>query len=284
MLNIKVGIMPGRLVEVVAGKGTTARELFETANVEISNHEIRLDGAKIDIDTQIQEGNLLVAMKMIKGNSHKIKVGIMPGKLVEVEVFADDTARDLFERAGVEISNHEIRLDGEKIDINRTVNNGSLLVAMKMIKGNSAVVSKKIMHVAKGLNSKEIGMLLGVSDELPTVLHEDDFEVTVGGVFIKTVDKKYDVLVSDEMFESIYELVEEETENDIDILDWEEELFTPGNIPEQKSEAQLKLEFVIDEIEREISSLTSCLEYHIRYTKETELRIEMLEKTLNKLK
>ncbi len=46
MLKIKVGMMPGRLVEVVTNEGTTAREIFEIANVELSNHEIRLDGEK----------------------------------------------------------------------------------------------------------------------------------------------------------------------------------------------------------------------------------------------
>ena len=68
MLKIKVGMMPGRLVEVVVEEGTTAREIFDIAGVELSNHEIRLDGEKIDLDRTIYNGSLLVAMKMIKGN------------------------------------------------------------------------------------------------------------------------------------------------------------------------------------------------------------------------
>ena len=43
MLKIKVGMMPGKLVEVVVEQGSTAREIFEVAGVELSNHEIRLE-------------------------------------------------------------------------------------------------------------------------------------------------------------------------------------------------------------------------------------------------
>ena len=68
MLKIKVGMMPGKLVEVVVEEGATAREIFDIAGVELSNHEIRLDGEKIDLDRTIYNGSLLVAMKMIKGN------------------------------------------------------------------------------------------------------------------------------------------------------------------------------------------------------------------------
>ncbi len=68
-LEIRVGLMPGKLVNVIVEKGITAREIFEIADVELSNHEIRLDGEKIDLDRTIHNGSLLVGMKMIKGNN-----------------------------------------------------------------------------------------------------------------------------------------------------------------------------------------------------------------------
>ena len=99
MLNLKVGVMPGKLVEVVVEEGTSAREVFSVAGVEIANHEIRLDGNKIDLDTKVNSGNLLVAMKMIKGNMPSIKVGLMPGKLTTVEFNQGDSARQIFDLA-----------------------------------------------------------------------------------------------------------------------------------------------------------------------------------------
>ena len=68
MKTIKVGIMPGKLTEIVLQGEMTAREIFNLAEIEISNHEIRLDGEQISLDDTVREGNLLVAMKMIKGN------------------------------------------------------------------------------------------------------------------------------------------------------------------------------------------------------------------------
>ena len=137
MLKIKVGMMPGKLVEVVVEQGSTAREIFEVAGVELSNHEVRLDGEKIDLDRTIHNGNLLVAMKMIKGNMPSIKVGMMPGRLEVVEYTEGESAYEIFERANIGVSNHEVRLDGEKIALDTRINNGNLLVAMKMIKGNA---------------------------------------------------------------------------------------------------------------------------------------------------
>lgn len=68
MKTLKVGQMPGRLVEVAIQEGMTAKEIFNLAEVEISNHEIRLDGEKISLDTRIENGSLLVGMRQIKGN------------------------------------------------------------------------------------------------------------------------------------------------------------------------------------------------------------------------
>ena len=58
-MRIKVGMMPGRLTEVEVNEGLTAREIFARANVELSNHEVRLDGDKIELDTVINNGGLL---------------------------------------------------------------------------------------------------------------------------------------------------------------------------------------------------------------------------------
>ena len=53
MKTIKCGLMPGRLQQIEVSENTTARELFEKAGIELANHEIRLDGEKIALDTLI---------------------------------------------------------------------------------------------------------------------------------------------------------------------------------------------------------------------------------------
>lgn len=68
-LELRVGMMPGKLTTIIVEKGITARECFKIAEIELSNHEIRLDGEKIELDRTINEGRLLVGMKMVKGNN-----------------------------------------------------------------------------------------------------------------------------------------------------------------------------------------------------------------------
>ena len=47
MLNIKVGVMPGKLTEVVAEEGTKVRDIFTLAEIDIEGYELRLDGEKV---------------------------------------------------------------------------------------------------------------------------------------------------------------------------------------------------------------------------------------------
>ena len=68
MLNIKVGVMPGKLVEVVAEEGTKVKDIFELAEINTEGYELRLDGEKVKEYDEVQSGSLLVAMKKIKGN------------------------------------------------------------------------------------------------------------------------------------------------------------------------------------------------------------------------
>ena len=200
MLKIKVGMMPGKLVEIVTNEGATAREIFETAGVELSNHEIRLDGEKIDLDRTIHNGNLLVAMKMIKGNMPSIKVGMMPGRLEVVEYTEGESAYEIFERANIGVSNHEVRLDGEKIALDTKISNGSLLVAMKMIKGNASFRKTDCTQ-------EEVAILLGV--ELPQQINTDSINMC-GDNFLQIVVGNETLVVEEDMFLSVYnEIVEE---------------------------------------------------------------------------
>lgn len=191
MLTIKVGVMPGRLQEVVVEAGAKASEIFAIAGVDYANHEIRLDGNKVDENTVITSGNLLVAMKMIKGNMPTIKVGVMPGRLQEVVYTEGDIAGDVLRSAGVDYANHEIRLDGNKIDASTQLTGGNLLVAMKMIKGN---VEKYVTNLSK----EEIKILTGF--ELDTEINKSDVLLVDGIAIIE------DMMIEEDIFDSIYKL------------------------------------------------------------------------------
>ena len=259
-MNLKVGVMPGRLVEVIVEEGTTAREVFSIAGIEISNHEIRLDGEKIELNNVINEGRLLVAMKMIKGNA-EIKVGVMPGKLVSVELHEGDRAHDVFERAGIEVSNHEIRLDGDKIDIDTAINNGNLLVAMKMIKGNAG-------KYVTDCTEEEVYHLLGLV--LETEVDESEISILDDMVLVNN-----GWLVDKDIFFSIYKLVNTDEQN------IEDELFDIKEVKEDTCDCtHVK---ALDVLKAELQDAKETVELYRSQARRYEERMMYLEELIYKI-
>ena len=258
MMKIKVGMMPGRLVEVVVEEGTTAREIFKVAEVELSNHEIRLDGEKIDLDKTINNGSLLVAMKMIKGNMPTIKVGMMPGRLEVVNYTEGETAQQIFNKTNIELSNHEIRLDGEKISLDTTINNGGLLVAMKMIKGNSDVY-------VTDCTDEEIDMLLGV--KLPKEINESNIN-TCGENFIQIEVGNELFVVDEDMFYSIYS------------LKTKEEVVEEVTCTKEANTQNDKTMKVLDE---ELKSLKEMYNYYIEEARKVQDKIIFLQRLISEI-
>ena len=220
MLNIKVGVMPGKLTEVVAEEGTKVKEIFALAEIDIEGYELRLDGEKVEEYDEVQSGNLLVAKKKIKGNSSTLKVGVMPGKLTEIAIHPETTAFEAFDIAEIDVTGYELRLDGEKIDGDCTVNNGNLLVAMKKIKGNKWEIE----------NSSEFPNLPITVDEIAEM---DDLVV---------LDGKY-VMLREE-FEEVYYEIEEKVYSEYD--------------REKLADVYAEVESIVDDLQlvlREIDSL-----------------------------
>ena len=262
MMKIKVGMMPGRLVEVVVEEGTTAREIFKVAEVELSNHEIRLDGEKIDLDKTINNGSLLVAMKMIKGNMPTIKVGMMPGRLEVVNYTEGETAQQIFNKTNIEVSNHEIRLDGEKISLDTTINNGGLLVAMKMIKGNSDVY-------VTDCTDEEVEMLLGVA--LPREINKNNVS-TCGENFLEVnVDSEL-LVVDKDMFNSVYNVR----------IELNKALFG-YEVKEEIKEEVKKDNKAIKILNEELKSLEERYNYYIEEARKVQDKKIFLQRLLNEI-
>ena len=260
MMKIKVGMMPGKLVEVVVEQGSTAREIFEVAGVELSNHEIRLDGEKIDLDRTINNGNLLVAMKMIKGNMPSIKVGMMPGRLEVVEYTEGESAYEIFERANIGVSNHEVRLDGEKIALDTKVNNGNLLVAMKMIKGNAEFRKTDCTQ-------EEVEILLGV--KLPQEINTDSINMC-GDNFLQIEVGNETLIVEEDMFLSVYNIVG--GDEMVDIREVREEV-----------EGESKDSKAMDVLNKELEELESTYNFYIEEAHAISNKIMFLKRIISEI-
>ena len=191
-----------------------------------------------------------------------IKCGLMPGRLQQIEVSENTTARELFEKAGIELANHEIRLDGEKIDLDTIIYNGSLCVGLKMIKGNSDVY-------VTDCTDEEVDMLLGV--KLPKEINESNIN-TCGENFIQIEVGSESFVVEEDMFYSIYNV---RTELDKALFGYE--------VKEEIKEEVKEDNNAIEIIENEINKLKETYDYYKDQAVEVNRKISLLQDLLNKI-
>lgn len=134
---VKVGKMPGRITEVVVEGDMTIGQVLNLAGLDSEGHTIKVDGEVRTKDDLVGDANLIVLSQMIKGNSEGlVKVGKMPGRIIEVVASPDMTIRELLTLAELDSQGHTIKVDGEVKTEDDLVGNANLVVLSQMIKGN----------------------------------------------------------------------------------------------------------------------------------------------------
>lgn len=181
-----------------------------------------------------------------------IKCGLMPGKLQQIEVSENTTARELFQKAGIELSNHEIRLDGEKIDLDTNIYNGSLCVGLKMIKGNATFRKTDC-------TLQEVEMLLGV--KLPQVINTDSINMC-GEDFLQIEVGNDTLIVEEDMFLTVYN----------DVFD-----------DEEVKEIQPQGDKALDVLNRELKELNKTYNYHIEEAHELHNKMLFLQRLITEI-
>jgi hypothetical protein len=134
---VKVGVMPGRISEVVVEIGSTVAQVLAIAEVNADGYEIKVDGVVASLDTKVTEStNLVLLTKQIKGNA-LVKVGVMPGRVNEVYVEDSATVAQILAVAEVNADGYEVKVDGVKVtDFNTVAGTAGLILLTKQIKGN----------------------------------------------------------------------------------------------------------------------------------------------------
>ena len=198
-----------------------------------------------------------------------IKCGLMPGRLQQIEVSENTTARELFEKAGIELANHEIRLDGEKIDLDTIIYNGSLCVGLKMIKGNSDVY-------VTDCTDEEVDMLLGV--KLPKEINENNIN-TCGENFIQIEVGSELFVVDEDMFYSIYNV---RTELDKALFGYEIKEEVKEEVTHTK-EVNTQDNKAIKILNEELKSLEEAYNYYIEEAHKVQDKKIFLQRLLDEI-
>ena len=189
-----------------------------------------------------------------------IKVGLMPGKLQQIEVNENTTAREVFEKAGIELSNHEVRLDGEKIDLDTVIYNGNICVGLKMIKGNAEFRKTNCTQ-------EEVAILLGV--ELPQVINTDSINMC-GDNFLQIEVGNETLIVEEDMFLSVYNIVSgDET---VDIREVREEV-----------EVESKDSKAMDVLNKELEELESTYKCYMEEARAISNKIMFLKRIISEI-
>jgi len=134
---VKIGKLPGRIVEVALNGDNTVAAAIAAAEIEdTTGYEIRVNGATGALTTALPSGSTVLLLKKIKGNTVSCKVGKLPGRIVEIALEDGASVEDALEVAEIEADGYEIRLNSAPASITDRVPNGSTLLLLKKIKGN----------------------------------------------------------------------------------------------------------------------------------------------------
>ena len=137
MLNVRIGTMPGRINEFALEDGATVKEALEIADLTTEGYQIKVNGEQVDEEKVLNDGDLVLLVKQIKGNSEPlVRVGTMPGRINEYAVLADATVEDVLEIADLTTEGYKIKVNGEMAALDTPVNDGDLVLLVKQIKGN----------------------------------------------------------------------------------------------------------------------------------------------------
>ena len=136
--TIRVGVMPGRINEFVVEEGTTLAKLLEGAGLDPSGYDVKLDGEKAENFDAPVTANLVLLAKQVKGNANGlVRIGVMPGRINEFVVEEGSTVGDALSLAGLDASGYEVKVDGERKDLDFVIDEDTNLILLaKLVKGN----------------------------------------------------------------------------------------------------------------------------------------------------
>jgi hypothetical protein len=115
-INVRVGRLPGRIVEVALNGDRTVAAALATAGLDATGFDARVQGRPADMATTLSEGDIVLLLKKVKGNGCDggfegvtfVRVGRVPGPpLAEVAV-EEPTVLAALAAAGITLGSNEV--------------------------------------------------------------------------------------------------------------------------------------------------------------------------------
>ena len=90
MITVRVGQLPGKIRTIDApADGCTVASLLNTAELNATGHEIRVDNQLATLDTPVSNNQTVLLIRPVKGNAEgdmiTVRVGQLPGKIRTID-------------------------------------------------------------------------------------------------------------------------------------------------------------------------------------------------------
>jgi sulfur carrier protein ThiS len=135
-ISVQVGKFPGRLTPVAVDHGDTVADVLRHAGLVKGNYDLKIGGDPATLETEVQDGDLVLLTEPIKGNQISVQVGKFPGRLTPVAVDHGDTVADVLRHAGLVKGNYDLKIGGDPATLDTEVQDGDLVLLTEPIKGN----------------------------------------------------------------------------------------------------------------------------------------------------
>ncbi len=138
MLTIRIGQLPGRITELALENGSKVNTALETAELNPEGFEVRVNGGLADGDTVLADGDTVLLVRKIRGNTDHImvRVGQLPGRIIEIALNGDRTVNMALETAELNPEGFEVRVNGALADGNTVLADGDTTLLVRKIRGN----------------------------------------------------------------------------------------------------------------------------------------------------
>lgn len=109
-ITVRVGRLPGRIAEFTLNGDRTVATALQTAGLDATGFEIRVQGAPATPTTILADGDLVLLVKKIKGNGEftLVRVGRVPGKSLETVALDEPTVGAALAAAGLKPDKSEV--------------------------------------------------------------------------------------------------------------------------------------------------------------------------------
>lgn len=119
-INVRIGKLPGKIQEVALNGDRTVATALATAHLDPTGFEVRVQGRPADPTTQLHEGDIVLLVRKIKGNSLPgvvmVQVGRVPGPGLETVALEEGkvTVAAALEAAGIYLAPGEVVYVGDE--------------------------------------------------------------------------------------------------------------------------------------------------------------------------